>query len=149
MPASPVSVSRDTDTGVNGRSDANNRITHAFVGEGLPVAWRLYSDRGTECSTLFDGAVSPEDDDVLRCGAQLRYRERTSGGIVQATAGLEVLAVDSDDPPSSYAKHPDLAGFGLAFNKEAIHVRVIGAREDDGNRGAVDPCIQVFALLSA
>jgi hypothetical protein len=77
---------------------------------------RLSLDQGTECSTLFLGAVASEDDDVLRSVAQLRYREGACGGVPLTTLGLEVLAADSDNPTSSYAEHPDLAVSGLTFD---------------------------------
>jgi len=46
----------------------------------------------------------------LRPAAQLRDRERTSGGILLVTFGLVVVTADPNDPVSPDAQDTDLTG---------------------------------------
>jgi hypothetical protein len=68
------------------------------------------SDPRAERSAFGHGAIGTEDHDILRPTAELRDRERASGGIVLVSFGFVVMTADPYDPVLPDAQDADLAG---------------------------------------
>ncbi len=84
-----------------------------LIGDQAVYSWIVgpcSSDPRAERSAFGHRAVRLEDHDILRPAAELRDRERASGGILLVTFGLVVVTANPNDPMLPDTQDADLTG---------------------------------------